>query len=85
MLPIDVASLLAVGIINTHPAGVFTLGRPYATATLGPCLEVEEQALLIEFLVLVRHGTETGPDTNHEMGVQPVHLVYHLSAIREIL
>ena len=52
-------------------------------AALWPCLEVKEQALLVELAELLCLRTEARPDRDHDMGILLMHSIDHLLSIRE--
>ena len=52
---------------------------------LGPGLERHQQSLGFEFTELLGHGTKTGPNRNHEVGILLMHILNHLLAIGKVL
>ena len=81
ILPVDVACLGRESIIDTHARRIVHAWRPEGQSALWPCLEVEEQSLLVELSVCLRLWSEACPDAYHEVGVLLVHVAYHPLAV----
>ena len=86
VLPVDVASLGIEGVIDFYARGIVHPGRPdMRESALRPGLYGKQKALLVEFAELLRHGSEAGPDGDHEVGVLLMNIVDELLAAGEVL
>ena len=86
VLPVDGASLRMEGIVHLHTRRIFHDGWPYVRdATLGPRLERHQQTLRVQFAELLGHGSEAGPDADHEVGMLLVYVLNHLLTVGKIL
>ena len=86
MIPIYLTCHGAIGVIHPYARGIIHAWRPdVRQSALRPCLEVEEQSLLVELAILLCHRTEARPDGDHDMGIVFVYKVNHLLAVGKLI
>ncbi len=85
VLPVDVACLGAVGVVDAHSRGVVHAGRPLlGYAGFGPCAEVEEQAFFVKVAVGLCLRAERRPYGDDGVCVHAVYVVHHLLRVVEL-
>ena len=85
IFPIDSSSLRAECIVHLYARRIVHTWRPdMRETTLRPCLDRQQETLLIKFTELLSLGSETCPDRDHEVSMLIVDILYHLRSLGKV-